>query len=104
MGRVVIVGYKSKDGKDDKWYELVKNHFPTLRRERLVGAREPIMVRFTDGTLIEIFEWLLKQAIESAHANFNVQKMWQEFSMVGDYVPASQVDERSSIFPEFTPV
>jgi len=103
-GRIVIVGYKPKEGKQAELEALVKSHLPTLRSEGLVSNREPISMRSEDGTIIEVFEWASKEAIEKAHSNAKVQEMWVSFSEVCDYVPVSQVNEISSLFSEFTPL
>lgn len=103
-GRIVVVGYKPKDGKQAELEALVKSHLPTLRAEGLVSNREAISMRSEDGTIIEVFEWASKEAIENAHSNVKVHEMWVSFSKVCDYIPVSQVSEISSIFSEFTPL
>jgi hypothetical protein len=57
-----------------------------------------------DGTFVEVFEWASSQAIEAAHSNPVVLKMWEEYGKVCDYIPISQVAEASQLFSEFTPV
>jgi len=104
MGRIVIVGYKPKEGKEAELEELMKTHLPILRAEGLVSDRESIIMRSEDGTVIEVFEWASKEALETAHTNAKVQEMWQAYSSVCDYVPVSQVAETSSMFSEFTPL
>jgi quinol monooxygenase YgiN len=74
MGRVVIVAYKPKPGKAEALKELTKTHVPRLLKEGLVTDRAPIIVEATDGTIIEIFEWLSVEAIKKAHQNPEVQK------------------------------
>jgi quinol monooxygenase YgiN len=104
MGRIVVVGYKPKPGKESELEALMKIHLPILREEGLASDRDSIIMRSEDGTIIEVFEWKSKEAIESAHTNLRVQEAWQAFSSVCDYVPVSQVPEISSIFSEFTPL
>ena len=104
MGRIVIVGYKPKEGKESELEELMKTHLPLLRAEGLVSDRDSIIMRSEDGTIIEVFEWASKEAIESAHSNAKVQEMWQAYSTVCDYIPVSQVSEISTLFSEFTPL
>lgn len=103
-GRIVIVGYKPKEGKQAELEDIVKSHLPTLRAEGLVSDREAISMRSEDGTIVEVFEWASKAAIESAHSNVKVQEMWASFSTVCDYIPVSQIKEISSVFSEFTPL
>lgn len=104
MGRIVVVGYKPKEGKESELEELMKTHLPILRSEGLVSDRESIIMRSEDGTIIEVFEWASKEALESAHNNAKVQELWQAYSLICDYVPVSQVAEFSSMFSEFTPL
>lgn len=104
MGRIVLVGYKPRPGKESELEALMKTHLPILREEGLVSDRKPIVMHSENGTIIEVFEWKSKEAIESAHTNLKVQEMWQAYSFVCDYVPLSEVPEISSIFSEFTPL
>ena len=103
-GRIVIVGYKPKKGKQAELEALVKSHIPTLRAEGLISNRDAISMRSEDGTIIEVFEWASKDSIEKAHSNVKIREMWVSFSEVCDYVPVSQVKEISSVFSEFTPL
>lgn len=104
MGRIVIVGYQPKPGKADALKTLMASHLPRLRAEGLVTARESIIMEAQDGTILEVFEWVSKEAIESAHTNAVVQSMWQEYDAVCDYVPVASVAEAESLFSEFTPM
>jgi quinol monooxygenase YgiN len=104
MGRIVIVAYKPKPGKADALKELTKTHVPRLKREGLVTDRGPIIMETADGTIIEVFEWLSAEAIQKAHTNPEVQKMWGEYAEVCDYVPLNSLSEASNMFADFTPV
>jgi quinol monooxygenase YgiN len=104
MGRIVIVGYKPKPGKAEALRSLASTHMQRLRAEGLVTAREAIIMEASDGTIIEVFEWKSKEAIESAHKNPGVQALWKEFSDVCDYVPVATIAEAKQLFAEFAPV
>ncbi len=104
MGRIVIACYKPKPGRRDALRALMASHLPTLRAEGLVTDRQPILMEAADGTLIEVFEWRSKDAIEAAHTNPRVLAMWERYAQVCDYVPVSAVSEASTVFSEFTPV
>lgn len=101
MSRIVIVAYKPKPGKQAELEALMKTHLSILRAESLVTDRESILMRAADGTVIEVFEWLSKEAIENAHTNHRVQRMWQDYAEVCDYIPVAQVPEASQLFSEF---
>ncbi|MBL4836151.1 MAG: hypothetical protein JKY34_01125 [Kordiimonadaceae bacterium] len=104
MGRIVIVGYKPKEGKESELDALMKTHLPILRAEGLASDRDSIIMRSEDGIIIEVFEWASKDCIAAAHTNAKVQEMWQAYSAVCDYVPVSDVAEISALFSEFTPL
>jgi hypothetical protein len=103
MGRIVIEAKKPKQGKYEQMKELTKTHVPRLLKEGLVTDRTPIIVEAVDGTIIEVFEWLSAEAIQKAHQNPEVQKMWGEYAEVCDYVPLNTVPEASNMFADFTP-
>jgi hypothetical protein len=104
MGRIVIVVYKPKPGKAEALKELTKTHVPRLKQEGLVTGREPIIMETAGGTMIEVFEWLSAEAIQKAHTNAGVQKMWGEYAEVCDYVPLNSLSEAGNMFAEFTPI
>jgi hypothetical protein len=102
-GRIVIVAYKPHPGKLEDLYNLLKSHIAVLDAEGLVTMRKPIIAQSSDGTMIEVFEWKSSEAIDLAHTNPRVQKLWELFSGVCDYVPLSQIDEAKNLFSEFSP-
>ena len=61
-------------------------------------------MRAKDDTVIEVFEWVSVEAIESAHENPAVLEMWQKYAEVCDYIPISKVSEAAQMFSEFTPI
>ncbi len=103
MERIVIVAYRPKPGCGIALNKLVDAHHSRLQAEALVSKRLPIIVRAINGDIIEVFGWRSAEAIELAHSNEAVQKMWTEFAEVCDFVPVSEVPEAAQLFSEFTP-
>lgn len=103
-GRIVIVAYRPKAGKEGALRQLVVTHVPALRSVGLVSDREPIMMAAADGTIVEVFEWKSGDAIRAAHEHPVVREMWERFGAVCDYVPVGQVAEAGQLFSEFAPV
>jgi len=101
MGTIVVVGYAPKQGKEKELDLLMKSHVPRLRSEGLATDRESILMRSKNGTIVEVFEWKSKEAIESAHTNPEVLKMWEEYAQVCDYVPLHKLEETAEMFAEF---
>ncbi len=104
MGRIVIAVYRPKPGFATELESLVKTHVPILRSLGLATARESITMRAKNDMVIEVFEWVSKDAIESAHKNVTVLEMWQKFAEVCDFTTLSQVSESQQMFSEFTPL
>jgi len=83
---------------------LIRDHVATLRRQKLVTDRPPIAMEAGDGTIVEVFEWVSKAAIEAAHTNPAVVAMWKAYEAVCDAVPVASVPEAAQLFSEFTPL
>lgn len=104
MSVIVIVGYKPKPGKEADLEQLMKSHHSILKAENLVTERDSIIARAKDGTIIEIFEWVSSEAMQSAHENKKVLAMWQQYEAVCKYVPIAKVPESSELFSGFIPL
>jgi quinol monooxygenase YgiN len=104
MGRIVIACYRPKPGQQEALRALIRDHVATLRKQKLVTDRAPITMEARDGTIVEVFEWVSKAAIEAAHENLAVLAMWKEYEAVCDYVPLDAVPEAAELFSEFTPI
>lgn len=104
MGRIVIACYRPKPGHADALRALMADHLPRLRAAGLVTERASIIAEAADGTVIEVFEWASKAAIEQAHRHPDVQTMWAEYAEVCEYVPIGAVPEAAQLFSEFAPL
>lgn len=104
MERIVIVAYKPLPGKADELLELIQGHWKTLDSQGLVSSRKSVVMRAEDETIIEVFGWKSKESMESAHSNPVVQKMWNDYSKVCQYIPVGEVEESTKLFSEFTPI
>ena len=104
MGRIVIVAYRPKAGKTDELRALATEHVGILRGENLVTDRAPIVMSAADGTVIEVFEWVSKDAMSRAHTNPRVLELWGRYAQVCDYVPVGTVAEAGQLFSDFEPL
>lgn len=103
MGKIVIATYKPKEGKEKALDSLVKNHVKVLRNQGLATLRPPMIMKSADGTIVEVFEWISKQAIEDARTNKDVQEYWNQYKEVCDIIPISDLIESNTSFSEFNP-
>jgi quinol monooxygenase YgiN len=104
MGKLVIVAYRPRDGKEEQLVQLLKEHMPILRREGLVTDRPSQVMRSVEGTIVEIFEWKSQEAIDEAHNNEVVKAMWGKFDEVCEYVSLSSLKEAHETFAHFEPI
>ena len=103
MGRIVIAAYTPKPGQAEALRAVVRKHGPVLRGEGLVTDRPFTVFAATDGTLLELFEWVSASAIDQAHQNPRVQALWAEFGAACEYRPLASLAEAAQLFAEFTP-
>src|SRR5436309_8372909 len=103
-GVIVIVAYRPKPGNEREVIDLVRSRVPTLRKEGLVTDREPMIMRASDGTIIEVSEWKSHEAIDAAHKNPNVLAMWKKFFAACDFVPLKKFPEAQEMFAGFEPI
>jgi len=103
MGSISVACYKPRPGCEAALLELVRNHLPPRRAERLVTERAPIVMRAADGTIVEVFEWVSKEAIAGAHTNPVVLDLWKKFEAVCWYETPSNLAEFQNMFSHFEP-
>ncbi len=101
MPFTVIAAYRPKLGQDDALLALVREHLPILRREGLAAATPPVVLRASDGTLLEIFDWVSEEAVGQAHDNPQILGLWERFGTVCDYVKLAELAESTKLFAEF---
>lgn len=101
---IVIVAYKPKKGKSEELKNLVEKHYRILKKEGLVTDRKPIIAKASDESYIEIFGWKSSDSIAQAHENRAIQRLWEEFANVCEYIPISKISESENLFSEFKAV
>ena len=103
MGKIVIGTYKPKPGKEAILDRLVHNHVKVLRNQGFATSRQPMIMKAGGGTVIEILEWVSKNAIEEAKKNNDIIEYWNQYADVCDIIPISQIMESTISYSEFTP-
>ncbi|HEY0653900.1 MAG TPA: hypothetical protein VGD65_12265 [Chryseosolibacter sp.] len=101
MGRITFAIYRPKPGKEKQLLQLVAEHLPILKTQNLITDREPIVMQAKNNCVIEVFEWKSRESIDQAHTNTEVQKLWARFGEVCDFETPTNIEEFSSMFPEF---
>jgi hypothetical protein len=104
MGSISVACYKPRPGREQALLDLVRGHLPPLRAEGLVTEREPIVMRSADGTIIEVFEWVSREAIAGAHTNPVVLDLWKRFEAACWFETPSNLAEFQNMFAHFEPL
>lgn len=104
MERIVIAAYKPIPGREEELEMLIRSHWQLLNEQNLVSDRKPIIVKAKDGTIIEVFGWKSKEAIDMAHKNPVVLKMWEDYARCCEYIPAGKIPELMELFSDFKPL
>ncbi len=101
---IVFAIYKPHTNKGNKLKKLLFNHIPILKSNNLITDRPSILVQSKNGIYIEIFEWKSNNAVEEAHKNSEVQKLWDEMAKVCDFTSLDSIEEAKEYFPQFKPM
>ena len=104
MGIYAIAAYRPKRGKERQLREVLRDHLPILRKERLVTDRPSYLMRAADGTFVEVFEWESGAAIEAAHENPEVRAMWTRYEVACTYESLGNLKESKDLFANFESV
>jgi hypothetical protein len=102
-GEVVMAMYRPKAGRDAEVRALIAKHVPALRRLGLATSRPVLLLRASDGTYVEIFEWVPGGA-QRAHESPDVGAIWKAYEPVCDYVSLKDLPDANRPFPHFRPV
>lgn len=98
----VIAAYRPKPGKDSQLRKLIDLHRKTLDAAHLITRRPTMLLRArSDGTVLEIFEWISAKAADEAHQNPAIRAIWNKFAKIADFVPLSAVQEAGKVFSHF---
>ena len=104
MGSIVICAFRPKPGQEAELLEVVKTHMPTLKGQDYITDRPATVMRSTDGTILEVFEWKSEEHTRQAHEDPVVLAMWKRFGACCDYVTLRDLAETESPFPNFKPI
>ena len=104
MASISVACYRPKAGCDNALLALVRDHLSPLRAQGLVTDRASIVMRASDGTIIEVFEWESQEAITAAHKNPVVLELWKRFEAVCSYETPCNIVEFRTMFAHFEPI
>jgi len=98
---MVMALFRPKPGKEADLMACMRDHLPVLRGQGLATERPSLILRAGDGTLVEVFEWVSQAAIDAAHTNPEVGKLWGRYAACCDYVTLADLPEARDMFPGF---
>jgi hypothetical protein len=101
MGVFVVGCYRPKPGREADLDRVAADHLPVLRAAGLATDRASVLLRATDGTLVEVFEWRSKEAIAAAHEHPDVLALWERYDACCEYVTLSDLPGATELWPEY---
>ncbi len=101
MGRIAVACYRARPGREDELIDVVREHVPTLQTLGFATGRPAIVMRATDGTVVEIFEWASSDAKKRAHEHEAVLALWERFSACADFPSLADLAEATHRFSNF---
>lgn len=101
MGVHVVVVYRPKSGMEDQLLSETRQHVPLLRTLGLASDTPSLVLRASDGSLVEHFEWVSHDAIASAHEHPEVGAMWGRYEECCTYGTLADLPNGSALFAEF---
>jgi hypothetical protein len=101
---MVIAIYRPKAGQQQALLDVVRTHMPVLRKQGLATARPAQVLRASDGTLLEIFEWVSEEAVERALHEPAEQTLWVRYGQVSDFGSLASLPGAQEPFAHFEPV
>ncbi|MEZ6241672.1 MAG: hypothetical protein R3B57_01375 [Phycisphaerales bacterium] len=104
MGRIVIAAFRPKAGMESELLGVIADRLPLLRGLGLATQRANITMRASDGTIVDVSEWVDEEAIERAHRTPEVLALWERFSACSDYVSLNTLGEVNEMFATFEAV
>jgi quinol monooxygenase YgiN len=104
MGSITIACFKPRPGHESALLQLVRGHHAQLKSIGLVTDRLPIIMRTAEGTIVEVFEWRSKEAIDAAHTHPVVLEMWKQFEAACWYETPANIAEFQNMFSHFEPI
>ena len=107
-GKIVIAAYRARSGQRQSLLDIIKLKRKFMLSAGYYTAREHIIMKSSkDGDLImEVLEWTSQNAIDEAHANPEVLKIWNKMDEICTEVGSTldSFPEASSPFPGFDPL
>jgi hypothetical protein len=101
MGIHVVAVYRPKPGMDDALLAETRQHVPILRALGLATDTPSLVLKAPDGSLVEHFEWVDRDAIAAAHQHPDVAAMWGRYEACCTYGTLAELSNGASLFAEF---
>jgi hypothetical protein len=102
--QVVFALYRPHEGKDAELRGLIADHVPALRRLELITDRPTILMKSSNGTYLEIFEWRSHAAAGQVRQHPELANIWEAMGKIADLPNLDSLEETKRRFPHFAPV
>ena len=72
--------------------------------DEMATDRPALLMRASDGTYLEIFEWASPDAAGQAHEHPAIATIWEGMGAIADMPALGSLAEAKQTFPHFEPV
>jgi hypothetical protein len=97
----VVAVYRPTPGMESELLAETQRHVPLLRELGLATDAPSLVLRASDGALVECFEWVSREAIATAHEHPDVAAMWSRYETCCTYSTLGDLPNSSAMFAEF---
>ena len=104
MSKIVIAAFKPKPGREEELMQCITVRLPLLRKLGFATDRTNITMRTSDGTILDVSEWVDDAAIALAHQTPEVLELWGRFDKCSDYRRLNALSEAQHDFATFETV
>ena len=104
VAALVFSTFQPISGQEPDFFSALDQNVPTLRMQGYASERSTVRFLSSSGGVVEIFEWLSPKAIDQAHLDPVVQKIWTQISENNGVASiVSTFPEANSLRPIFLP-
>jgi hypothetical protein len=98
LSEVVFALYRPKSGKEKELEKLIERHAPLLRELELITNRPRLTLQSTDGTYIELIEWVNAESANKAHEHPAIANIWEAMEVICEFKKLADLKEANTAF------
>jgi predicted enzyme related to lactoylglutathione lyase len=98
----VIAVYFPRPGQEKDLETLLARHLPILREVGFATEKAAVVLKSSNNTYVEIFEWVDGEAAKAAHSHPRISEIWGAIAKIADFKTLSDLPEAGVPFSHFS--